>query len=175
MAGIETLAGLTGKALGGFENLLELNLATMKTALAETQERAKRFLSVKDPQEFVELQMELLQPAADNVLAYCRQLQDILAATQAEFNKVFEVQCAEGKCALQGFLESVANNVPAGSEAPLGAWQGAINATATLYESMQTTAKQAMQVAESSFNSAAEAASKGTQRRAAQVSQAAAK
>jgi phasin family protein len=175
MAGIETLAGLTGKAFEGFEKLLELNLQTMKTTLAEAQEGSKKALSVKNPQEFVELQIELFQPVAENVLAYRRQLLEILAATRAEFEKVAEVQYAAGKQGLQDFLESVANKAPGSPAAPLAAWQEAVNATTTLYESMQTTAKQAMQVAESSFNTAAEAASQGARRRATQTSQAAAK
>ncbi|RDK06368.1 phasin family protein [Cupriavidus lacunae] len=173
MAGIETLTGLTGKAFEGFEKLLELNLQTVKTALAETREGAKKALFVKDPHELVELQIELLQPAADNVLAYRRQLYEIFAATRAEFEKGAEVQYAAGKQGLQDFLGSVVNITPAGPAAPLAAWQEAVNATATLYESMQTTAKQAVKLAESSFSTAAEAASKGMQRRATQASKAA--
>jgi phasin family protein len=176
MAGIETLVGLTGKAFEGLEKLLELNLQTMKMTLAETREGARKALSVKDPKEFVELQIELFQPAADNVLAYRRQLYDIFAATRAEFDKVAEVQYAAGKQGLQDFFDSLANKAPAGPAAPLAAWQEAIKVSTTFYESMQTTAKQAMQVAESSFNTAAGAASHGVPRRAvAQASQAAAK
>ncbi len=147
----------------------------MKTALAETREGTRKALSVKDPKALLELQIELLQPAADNALAYRRQLYDILAATRAEFEKVAEVQYTAGKQGLHDFLGSVVNQTPAGTAAaPLAAWQEAVNATTTLYESMQTTAKQAVQVAESSFNTAAEVASKGMQRRAAQASKAAA-
>ena len=175
LAGIEALTGLTGKAFEGFEKLLELNLQTMKTALADSREGVKKALSVKEPQELVELQIELLQPAADNILAYRRQLYDILAATRAEFEKVAEVQYTAGKQGLQDFLGSVVSQTPAGTAAaPLAAWQEAVNATTTLYESMQTTAKQAVQVAESSFNTAAQVASKGMQRRAAQASKTAA-
>ncbi len=127
--------------------------------------RKESALSVKDPKEFVELQIELFQPAADNVLAYRRQLFEILAATRADFEKVAEVQYTAGKQGLRDFLEGVVNQVPAGPAAPLAALQEAVNATASLFESMQTTAKQAMQVAESSFNTAAEAASQGVRRR----------
>jgi len=174
-AGIQTLAGLTGKGFEGFEKLLELNLQTTKTALAEAQECTRKALSAKDPKEFVEMQMEAFQPAAERALAYRRQLFEIVAATRAEYEKVAEVQYTEGKQRLQDFLESMVNNTQAaGPAAPLAAWQEAINATTTFYESMQTTAKQAAQVAESSFNTAAEAASQGVRRRTAQASQTAA-
>jgi phasin family protein len=175
MAGLETLAGLTGKAFEGFEKLLELNLQTMKAALAETREGTRKALSAKDGKEFAELQIEFFQPAVDNVLAYRRQLHDILANMQAEFEKVVEVQYTTGKRGLQGLMESAVSNAPTGSTVPLAAWQEAVKATTTFYESMQTTAKQAVQVAESSFNTAAEAASKSMPRRAAKASQVAAK
>ncbi|AQV93978.1 phasin [Cupriavidus necator] len=175
MAGIETLTGLTGKAFEGFEKLLELNLQTMRTALSETREGARKALAVKDPKDFVELQIELFQPAADSALAYRRQLHDILAAMRAEFEKVVEVQYAVGKRELQGFIDSAVSNAPTGSAPPLAAWQETVKATTAFFESMQTTAKQAAQVAESSFNTAAETASKGMRRRAAQTVQAAAK
>jgi len=174
MAGIQTLAGLTGKAFEGFEKLLELNLQTMKTALAETQEGTRKALSAKDPKEFVELQMEAFQPAADRALAYRRQLFEIVAATRAEYEKVAEVQYTEGKQRLQDFLDSLANKMPDTPATPLAAWQEAINATTAFYESMQTTTKQAVQVAASSFNTAAEAASQGARRRTVQSSQTAA-
>lgn len=174
-AGFETIVGLTNKALDGFEQLVKLNIQTMKTSVAAAQEGTKKVLSVKDPQEFVELQMEAFQPAADNVLEYRRQLTDILAATRVEFEKVAEAQYTTGMGQLQGPIEGAVSNAPSGSTTPLAAWQEAIKAITTLYESMQTTAKQAVQVAESSFNSAAEAASQGARRRTAQASQEAAK
>jgi len=46
----------------------------MKRALAEAQEGARKALSVKDPKDIVELQIELFQPAIANALAYRRQL-----------------------------------------------------------------------------------------------------
>jgi len=176
MAGIETLAGLTGKAFESFEKLLELNLQTMKTALAEAQEGARKALSVKDPKEIVELQIELFQPTIANALAYRRQLYELFAASRAEFEKVAEAQYTAGKQGLHEVLGSVVNKTPADPVvAPLAAWQEAVNATTTFYESIQTTAKQAMEVAESSFKTAAEAASQGVRRRTARASHVAAK
>ncbi|MGY2492792.1 TIGR01841 family phasin PhaP2 [Cupriavidus sp. CP313] len=175
MAGLETMAGLTNKVLEGFEKIMELNLQTMKMTLAQTREGLMKSLSVQNPQELVELQVELFQPAAESVLGYRRQLQSILAASRAEFEKVVEVQYTTGKGQLQGLIESAVSNAPSGSMAPLAAWQEAVSATTALYESMQSTATQAVEVAENSFNTAAQAASKGMRRRAAQASQAATK
>lgn len=175
LAGLEALVGLTNKAVEGFERVAELNLQTMKTTLALTRDGVMKALSVQNPQELVDLQVELFQPAADNVLKYRRQLQDILATTRAEFEKVVEVQYTTSKGQLQGLIDSAVNNAPSGSTAPLAAWHEAVKATTTLYESIQSTAKQAVEVAENSFNMAAAAASNGARHRAAKASAAAAK
>jgi phasin family protein len=172
-ASLEAMLGLANRAFEGFGKVMELNLQTTKTSLGLSREGVLKALSAQSPQELIEVQLQLLQPVTDNALAYRRQLQDILAATRAEFAKVAEVQYATNRGQLQDFFDGAVNNAPSGPTSPLGAWQEAIRATTMLYESMQTTAKQAVEVAESSFNTAAEAASKGVRRREAQASPAA--
>ncbi len=174
-AGLDAMLGLTKQALDGFEKVVALNLQTTKTNLALTREGVLKILSAQSPQELAALQVEWLQPVTDHALTYRRQLQDILAATRAEFAKVAEAQYAASRGQLQDFFEGAVNNAPSGSTSPLGAWQEAIKATTMLFESMQSTAKQAMEVAEGSFNTAVETASKGVRRREAQTTQVAAK
>ncbi|GAB7542304.1 phasin family protein [Cupriavidus sp. CuC1] len=172
-ASLETFVGLTSKAFDGFERLLELNLQTMRSTLAETREGMKRALSVKDPQELMALQIELLQPVAEKSLSYRRHFLEIAASTRAEFDKVAEAHYEANKRGVQSLVESVGNAGPAGSEAVFAAVQTAINATTTLYETVQSTTKQAVQVAENSFDTAADAAAKVVQHRMAQTSRAA--
>jgi len=171
-ASLEILVGLTSKAFEGFERLCELNLQTIRSTLTETREGMRRALSVKDPQELMALQIELLQPVAENALSYRRHLLEIAAATRAEFDKVAEAQYEANKRGVQNLIESVGSAGPEGSGAVFATVQSAIDASNTLYKTMQSTAKQAVQVAESSFNDAAVATSKVVQHRVAQTSRA---
>ncbi len=175
LASLEAMVGLTNTALEGFERVVTLNLQTMMTTLAQTQEGVMKALSAQSPQELVNLQIEQAQPATDNVLRYRGQLHDILATTRVEFEKVLEGQYATGKTYLQGLVEGVVNNVPANSAAPLAAWQDVVSKATSFFESMQSTAMQAAQVADSSFNTAAEATAKDMRRRTAQALPAVAK
>jgi len=177
---VEAMTGLTNKMLDGLGRLLELNLQTMLSAMTDAQESTKKAMAVREPQQFFALQMELLQPATDGVLAYRRQVFDILAATRAEFDKVLEAQYAASGQGFQDLLNGLVSNAPVGSPtplaaSPLAACQGVVNATNAFYESMQATMKQAIQVAENGFYSTAEAASNGKRNRATPASQAAAK
>ncbi|QYY34161.1 phasin family protein (plasmid) [Cupriavidus pinatubonensis] len=174
-AGFDSMLGLAKHAFDGFEKVVALNLQTTKTNLALTREGVLKVLSAQSPQELAELQMQWLQPVTDNASSYRSQLQEILAATREEFTKVAEAQYAASRSQLQEFFEGAVSNAPSGSTSPLGAWQEAFKATTILFESMQSTAKQAVEVAEGSFNTAAEAASKGVRRREAQPTHVAAK
>jgi len=147
----------------------------MMTTLAQTQESVMKALSAQSPQELVNLQIEQAQPAADIALMYRGQLRDILAATRVEFEKVVEGQYATSKAYLEGLVQGVVSNAPPSSAPPLAAWQGVVSTATAFCESMQSTVKQAVQVAESNFNTAAEATAKDMRRRTAQTLPAAAR
>ncbi len=169
MVGLEAMVGLTGRFFEGFEKVMELNFQTAQATLAQAQDGVGKAVSAQSPQEFIDLQMESVRLAIDNASRYWRQRSDSLATTRGEFERVAEVQYKVGKDQLQGLIEGVMNGAASDSTSPLAVWQEAVKATTTLYESMQLTAKQALEVAENSINTATEAASNGARRRASQV------
>ena len=79
-ANVETLFGLTQKAFEGVEKLVELNLQVAKTALSEAADNTRAALSVKDAQELLALQQNLMQPAAEKALSYGRHVYEIAIA-----------------------------------------------------------------------------------------------
>ncbi len=172
MAGLEAMAGLTRKFFEGFERVMELNFQTTKATLEQAQDGVVKALSVQNPREYVDLQIESIRLATDSAQRYWRQRADIVATTRAEFERVAEAQYTMGKDQFQGLIEGVVNGAASDSTSPLAAWQEAVKATTTLYESMQLTAKQALEVAENSINTATETASNGAPRRTAQASRA---
>lgn len=168
-ASLEAFFGLTSKAVDGALKLAELNLQTARSAFADGQERAKAVLSAKDPQGFLSLQASFAQPAAEQAIAYGRQVYDIVSATQSEFARAAEAQIEQQQRAVHSFVENAAKNAPAGSETAMAAIKSALNAAGTAYETVNKTAKQAVEMAGSHFETAAQAASKA----AAQASRAA--
>jgi phasin family protein len=174
-AALETLFGLTNKAFEGVEKLVELNLQVIKQTLAEAQDGAHKALSVKDAQEFLALQAQLTQPAAEKALSYGRHVYEIVSATNAEFAKVSEAQYEEQNKKVQALVENVAKNAPAGSETAVAVLKSAITAANTTYETVHKATKQAVEIAESNFTAAATAATKAAQQAAAQASRAAKK
>jgi phasin family protein len=154
-ANIETLFGLTHKAFEGVEKLVELNMQATKAALAETANHAQAVMGAKDAQEFMALQAGMVQPLAEKTAAYSRHLYDIASAAGADLGKTFEGQAAEAQQKLAGMIDSAAKNAPAGSETTVAVMKSAVAAANNAFESMQKAVKQATDMAEANFNTAA--------------------
>jgi phasin family protein len=162
-ASIETLFGLTTKAFEGVEKLVELNLQVAKTSLTEASETTKAALSVKDAQELLSLQANLLQPAAEKAAAYSRHIYDILAGTTAEVTKAAESTLADGQKKMLALVDTAVKNAPAGSESAVALVKSAVAAANNAYESAHKAAKQATEVAEANFTAMTNTAVKATQ------------
>lgn len=157
-ANIEILFGLTQKAFEGVEKLVELNVQATKAALAESANNAHAVMSAKDAQELLALQTSMVQPLAEKTAAYSRHLYEIASSAGAELSKTFEGQAADAKKQLAGLVDSATQNAPAGSEAAVSMMKSAMTAASTAYESVQKAVKQAGDMAETNFNTAAESA-----------------
>ena len=162
-ANVETLFGLTNKAFEGVEKLVELNLQVAKAALGEVADNTRAVLSVKDAQELLALQANMLQPAAEKAASYSRHLYDIAAATQAEVAKVAESQMAEAQKNFASTVDATLKNAPAGSENAVALVKSAMAAANNAYESVSKAAKQAADVAEANFTAVTNTAVKASQ------------
>jgi phasin family protein len=162
-ANVETLFGLTNKAFEGVEKLVELNLQVAKAALGEVADNTRAVLSVKDAQELLALQANMLQPAAEKAASYSRHLYDIAAATQAEVAKVAESQMAEAQKNFASTVDAALKNAPAGSENAVALVKSAMAAANNAYESVSKAAKQAADVAEANFTAVTNTAVKASQ------------
>jgi phasin family protein len=162
-ANVETLFGLTNKAFEGVEKLIELNLQVAKASFGEAAENVKAALSVKDAQELLALQAGLLQPAAEKAAAYSRHLYDIAASTNADLSKLVESQATEAQDKFMSAVDAAVKNAPAGTENAVALVKTAVAAANNAFEGVQKAAKQAANVAESSFQAMAASAEKATQ------------
>jgi len=161
-ANMETLANLTNKAFEGVEKLIELNIQVAKTALNENVENAKRAMSVRDAQQLMALQAEMVQPLAEKMVSYSRHLYNIASETQSAFAKTTESEMQQGAKKLQSMVEEMTKSAPAGSEAAVQAIKQAVAAANSAYETAQKAVKQASDIAQNNFKTATETALKAS-------------
>ncbi|MEM5458278.1 phasin family protein [Paraburkholderia sp. RL17-373-BIF-A] len=139
---LETLFGLTNKAFEGFEKLVALNLQVGKATLAENQEIVAKALSAGNPGALFALQASLSQPVAEKVVAYGRQVHEIVSGVQSEISAAATAHGQQVQRDAQGFVESLQKNAPAGSESAVAAWNSVLSAANATYESANKAAKQ---------------------------------
>jgi phasin family protein len=159
-ANLETLLNLTNKAFEGVEKLVELNMAVAKTAMTENVQNAKQALSVRDAQQLMTMQASMVQPLAEKIMSYSRHLHNIANETQATFTSVTESQLKKSSGNVNGMVEELSKNAPAGSEAAIQAIKQAMAAANNAYETTQKSIKQAVDLAQNNFNAAANTAVK---------------
>ena len=151
-ANIETMFGMTHKAFEGIEKLVELNIQATKAALTESANHAQAVLGAKDAQEFLALQVSMVQPLAEKTAAYSRHLYDIASAAGADLGKAIEGQATDAQKKFMGLVDDASKNAPAGSESTVAVMKSAVAAANNAFESMQKAVKQASEMAETNFN-----------------------
>ena len=165
-AGIETLSDVWAKAFGCIEKLTGLNVRAVKSTLAENQAIAVAVLSTKDPQELFALQAKRTQAAMDEARSYWRHVSNIMFNTQAELAATAEAQFKTRLRDTQAFVDTVASNAPAGTEAAVNALQTAVTAaseaTSATIEASKKAAEQAVEIAENNVTAAASASGRVT-------------
>ncbi|CAN1520245.1 Phasin, subfamily 1 [Burkholderiaceae bacterium] len=165
-ANLETLAGLTNQAIKSVEKLVELNMQIAKNSLNESMTNAKKALEVRDIQQLIAQQAEMVQPMAEKMMAYGRDLYEIAQDNSANFAKTAEAEIAAGQKKLQSMVEEWTKNAPAGSDAAVQVMKQAIAAANNSYETSQKAIKHAMEVAKSNMENAAETVTKAASKAA---------
>lgn len=151
---IDSLFALSNKTFEGIERLVDLNLNVAKASLAESSEKAREVLSLRDPQEVVQFQVSLAQPTAEKFLAYSRHVNEITSATRAELTKFAEAQVAETNKTFSSLIDSASKNAPTGSESGIAILKSAIAAANSAYESLNKAAKQFIDISEANIAAA---------------------
>jgi phasin family protein len=157
---LETMFVLAHTTFAGVEKLVELNINALKANLQDGAGKTRELLAVKDPQDLISFQAAQFQPAAEKAVAYSRHLYEIASTTQAEFNRLAEVQLADANKKLVTMIDTAAKNAPAGSETAVAMLKSAVAAANSTYDSISKATKQAVEIAEANVAAATNAAVK---------------
>jgi phasin family protein len=163
-ANLETLNGITNQALHSIEKLVELNMHIAKASLSDSMSSAKKALEIKDIQQLLSHQADVVQPMAEKMMAYSRHLYELANDTQAGFSKTAEKEMQASQKKMNAMVEDWSKNAPAGSEAAVAAMKQAIASASTVYETSQKAMKQAMDIAQNNLSNATDTVLKATEK-----------
>ena len=89
-----------------------------------------------------------------------------MSTAQGEFAEVSEAHFRQSQLDAQAFVDGLANNAPAGSEAVVSAWKSALGVAAesanSAYDAAKKAAKQVIDVAERNVSAASSASTEAT-------------
>jgi len=149
---------LAASAFAGFEKLVNLNVATTKSALFDTTGDFTSAFSAKNPTDALAAQAALVKPLAEQAIAYGRSVYAIATETSAELTSATEAKLAEAQKAATAAFDNLAKNAPAGSESVFAVVKSAVAASQNALESAKASAKKAVELAEKQAITATEQA-----------------
>lgn len=170
-ANLDVVFGLAGTMLDGVGKLAELNAQFARSTLQDAWAVAQN--AVEKPQDWTAFQGSIAAPMAEKLQSYTRELLGIVSSSHAEALKVAQAGGDAYVHRIQAFVEDATRNAPSAPEAAVAAWNSAIIAANTLYQTLGNTGQQAVEVARSNFDVAVAAASKSAKRAIEQDQQAA--
>ena len=151
---LETFVELAGIAAAGAEKLLDVQLKIAKAIFADTVKHAKTVVAAKDVQELTEIQTSSVQPSAEKAAAYGRSIYSVVAETQTELSKFFEVRFAEVNKNMTSALDKAVKSAPAGSDVAVAAVKSVMATANQAYDAFSKASKQVAEATEASISAA---------------------
>jgi phasin family protein len=160
---VDTLFRLSAQAFESAEQLTALNLQTIKTLLAESQETSQAaLLLAKNPAAVLELQAKTLQAVPQKAMAYGRQVQAIFAPIAATQRATFDAQIADVQAKFLDAVNGAMKDAP-GAEKFLALAKSAVAAANNAYGDASKVTKQVSNALSANVAKVTEAAVKTSQ------------
>lgn len=156
-ASVDNVLAIQNAMFQGFEKLLDLNLKVFKASFDEVSQKTQEAVKIQDAQEALNFSSSLLQPGAEKVLAYTKQVYDVLSSIQVDVTKLTEAQLEEAQKQINDTIEQLTKNAPAGSESAVAMLKTSLASVNSAYESVAKSARQAAEAAESNIAAATDA------------------
>jgi phasin family protein len=157
-ATVSEVQALAATSLSGFEKLVELNMAAIKSAMLDTSADFMSAFSAQSPSDALAAQASLAKPLAEKSIAYSRAVYAIAQDAGAELTKAVEAKLATSQEALAEVIESMVKSAPAGSESVVAMFTAAVANGQKAIDSAKASAKKAFEMAEKQTNSAVDSA-----------------
>jgi len=155
--GLEASFSLSEAALENAQKLAELNYAASKDVLVNTQDGIQQVLTAKDPKQVTELlNVDTLQAAGNQALAYQKKVSKVLRDSNKEFANVVDASIDQLQDGFQDWINTVAANAPAGSDAFLSSFKTVYGSALQGFEQFRAVSKEAFATAEKTADQAIE-------------------
>jgi phasin family protein len=151
---IELLNTLTARTVDSIEKIIALNVTATKSTIDDATARMNQALQSKSPQEALAGAQGQAQPAAEKVMAYSRNLAEIVSTTQTEFARTVERQIEEGRRQINSLVDELSKAAPPGSENMVAMFKTALANANAGYDQLNKMTKQATETIQANVDAA---------------------
>jgi phasin family protein len=151
---LETFVEFASITAAGVEKLLDVQVKIAKAVFADTVKHAKMVVAAKDVQELTEIQTTSVQPSTEKATSYGRSIYSVVAETQTELSKFFEVRFADVNKNLTAALDKAVKSAPAGSDVAVAAVKSALATANQAYDAFSKASKQVAEATEATMMTA---------------------
>jgi len=135
-ADVEALFNLALKIVTAEEKLTQLTLAATRSMLTQAEEDTLAALRAKEPGQVISSQARPGESLPDTMGSFARQLLDIAASIQAEFNCCNQPQNDACEARVKTLVDQGEKTTPADTESIASEWRSAIETARSLREAM---------------------------------------
>ena len=151
---LETFVEFAAIAAAGAEKLLDAQMKIAKAVFADSANHAKTVVAAKDVQELTEIHTSSVQPSTEKAAAYGRSIYSVMAETQTELNKFFEVRFADANKSMTSALDKAVKSAPAGSDVAVAAVKSVLAAANQAYDAFSKATRQVTEATEATLAAA---------------------
>ena len=140
---IQSLIALTEKSVERSHKLSEINFETTKSILNEVNGTVANVMSAKDPQALMAMTQDgSLDQFAGKLLAHQQAVSKVVREAGEEIANMTEVGVEQIKVSLKDWMDALAANAPAGSDAIVSAMKTSLESTLQGVGQIQAAAKE---------------------------------
>ncbi len=150
-ANVDAALRLAGVALQGVEQLVDLQMQAVRSALAEGASNARAIAAAKGVQDLASLRPALLQPSIEKATSYARDVVGVATTTQDELNKLVEAHMAEFNKNVVAQLDKVAQTAPPGTEFAVNALRAAVASTHVAIDNVSKLERQVSEITQANI------------------------
>lgn len=155
---LNSFFALTEKTVERSQKLADINFAATKALLGETHDNIETVLSAKDAQALTSLAQEgAFDQIGSKLYAQQQAVAKVVREAGEEVAELAEVSVEQFQASLKEWVNAVAANAPAGSDAFVSALKQSVESALQGYDQFQAAAKEAAATAEKTAEEAVQA------------------
>ena len=155
---IQSMIALTEKSVERSHKLAEINFETTKSFLNEVNGTVAHVMTAKDPQAFLAIAQDgTLDQYAGKLFAHQQAVSKVVREAGEEIAQMTEVGIEQIKVSLKDWMDALAANAPAGSDAIVSAMKTSLESTLQGVGQIQAAAKEVVSNVEETTEQAVKA------------------